>query len=100
MFHQIEGLVADKDIALHLKVYHYLLKPLEAHLDVRPMSYFPLQNHPLKSMSNASCVKAQDVVCSHTGWLEVMGCGMVHPTVFGQTASIPLLHRLCIWYGY
>ena len=49
-------------------------------------SYFPF-TEPSAEV-DVQCVMCEGSgcrVCSHTGWLEVMGCGMVHPTVFEQT---------------
>ena len=59
----------------------------EADLDVRfRPSYFPF-TEPSAEV-DVQCVMCEGSgcrVCSQTGWLEVMGCGMVHPKVFEQT---------------
>ena len=40
-----------------------------------------LQSRALKWMSAARCVAARVAVCKQTGWLEILGSGMVHPRV-------------------
>jgi phenylalanyl-tRNA synthetase alpha chain len=90
MFHQIEGLVVDRDISfadLKGTIITFLNRFFEADLDVRfRPSYFPF-TEPSAEV-DVQCVMCEGSgcrVCSHTGWLEVMGCGMVHPKVFEQT---------------
>ncbi len=86
MFHQVEGLAVDDDISFaDLKgVLSYFVREFfEQDLKVkfRP-SYFPF-TEPSAEV-DISCVFCQGDgcrVCSHTGWLEVLGCGMVHPKV-------------------
>lgn len=86
MFHQVEGLVIDKAIGFgHLKailkqfVQAFFEKPLNIRL--RP-SYFPF-TEPSAEV-DCECVFCEGKgckVCKHTGWLEVLGCGCVHPNV-------------------
>ncbi|MDA9006432.1 phenylalanine--tRNA ligase subunit alpha [Litoricola sp.] len=90
MFHQIEGLVVDRDISfadLKGTIITFLNRFFEADLDVRfRPSYFPF-TEPSAEV-DVQCVMCEGSgcrVCSQTGWLEVMGCGMVHPKVFEQT---------------
>lgn len=87
MFHQVEGLVVDKDVSFaDLKgiVQSFLTVFFEKELAVRfRPSYFPF-TEPSAEVDIA-CVMCEGEgcrVCSHTGWLEVMGCGVVHPKVF------------------
>lgn len=86
MFHQVEGLVVDQGVSMaHLKatVLDFLTAFFETDLDVRfRPSYFPF-TEPSAEV-DVQCVHCQGAgcqVCSKTGWLEVMGCGMVHPNV-------------------
>ncbi len=88
MFHQIEGLMVDKNISMaNLKaVIHYIVKELfgQRGLRFRP-SYFPF-TEPSAEV-DMKCIKCSESsedckVCSGTGWLEIAGCGMVHPNVF------------------
>jgi phenylalanyl-tRNA synthetase alpha chain len=86
MFHQVEGLVIDEDISLaNLKgmlagfAEQYFEKPRG--LRFRP-SYFPF-TEPSAEV-DIQCVLCDGTgcrVCKQTGWLEILGCGMVHPNV-------------------
>ncbi|MGS2722686.1 phenylalanine--tRNA ligase subunit alpha [Porticoccus sp. GXU_MW_L64] len=87
MFHQVEGLVVDKNISMaDLKgtVDQFLKAFFEADLPVRfRPSYFPFTEPSAEvDIQCTNCGGKGCRVCSHTGWLEVMGCGMVHPNVF------------------
>lgn len=88
MFHQVEGLLIDTDVTF-ADLKGVLSEFLQAFFEndqlqtrFRP-SYFPF-TEPSAEV-DIQCVMCEGEgcrVCSHTGWLEVMGCGMVHPTVF------------------
>ena len=87
MFHQIEGLAVDRDISFaDLKgvLTGFLRAFFEADLDVRLRpSYFPF-TEPSAEV-DISCVFCEGKgcrVCKQTGWLEVLGSGMVHPEVY------------------
>ena len=89
MFHQVEGLVVDKDISFaDLKgvVDQFLKAFFEADLPVRfRPSYFPFTEPSAEvDIQCTNCGGEGCRVCSQTGWLEVMGCGMVHPNVFAS----------------
>ena len=87
MFHQVEGLWVDETIsfaALKGILADFMQRFFERHdLNVRfRPSFFPF-TEPSAEMDIA-CVMCSGKgcrVCSHTGWLEVLGCGMVHPNV-------------------
>lgn len=88
MFHQVEGLVVDKDISfadLKGTLDQFLKAFFEADLPVRfRPSYFPFTEPSAEvDIQCTNCGGKGCRVCSHTGWLEVLGCGMVHPNVFG-----------------
>jgi phenylalanyl-tRNA synthetase alpha chain len=96
MFHQIEGLMVDKDISLaHLKfvLLCALRELLSADLELRfRLSYFPFTEPSLEV--DASCPicsgKNPDCkVCKGTGWLEIGGAGMVHPNVLKNVGLEP-----------
>ena len=86
MFHQVEGLVLDEDVSLaNLKgvltafAEQFFEKPRG--LRFRP-SYFPF-TEPSAEV-DIQCVLCDGVgcrICKQTGWLEILGCGMVHPNV-------------------
>ncbi len=87
MFHQVEGLLIDKDVSfadLKGTVRDFLKVFFEKELAVRfRPSYFPF-TEPSAEV-DIQCVICEGKgcrVCSQTGWLEVMGCGIVHPDVF------------------
>ncbi len=87
MFHQIEGLVVDKNIHFgHLKgiVQDFLSKIFERKLDFRfRPSFFPFTEPSAEvDITCVFCSGKGCRVCKTTGWLEVMGCGMVDPNVF------------------
>lgn len=87
MFHQVEGLVVDTDISfadLKGTVDQFLKAFFEADVPVRfRPSYFPFTEPSAEvDIQCTNCGGEGCRVCSGTGWLEVMGCGMVHPNVF------------------
>ena len=89
MFHQVEGLVVDKDISFaDLKgvIDQFLKAFFEADLPVRfRPSYFPFTEPSAEvDIQCDNCRGEGCSVCSQTGWLEVMGCGMVHPNVLSS----------------
>ncbi len=87
MFHQVEGLVVDKDISfadLKGTMDQFLKTFFETDVAVRfRPSYFPF-TEPSAEM-DIQCTQCRGKgcrMCKNTGWLEVGGCGMVHPEVF------------------
>ncbi|MGA2708092.1 MAG: phenylalanine--tRNA ligase subunit alpha [Steroidobacteraceae bacterium] len=86
MFHQVEGLVVGESVSfanlkamLHGFVEQFFERPLGMRL--RP-SYFPF-TEPSAEV-DIECVFCQGAgcrICKQTGWLEVLGCGMIHPNV-------------------
>lgn len=86
MFHQIEGLVVDEGISfsdLKGTVTEFIQKFFEKDLEVRfRPSYFPFTEPSAEvDVQCVHCLGKGCRVCSRTGWLEIMGCGMVHPNV-------------------
>ena len=87
MFHQVEGLWVDERVTFaNLKgvLVEFMQRFLERE-DLRARfrpSFFPF-TEPSAEMDIAcvQCGGGGCRVCSHTGWLEVLGCGMVHPNV-------------------
>ncbi|MEE4245201.1 MAG: phenylalanine--tRNA ligase subunit alpha [Kangiellaceae bacterium] len=86
MFHQVEGLlIDDKTSFADLKgvldefLKHFFEKDLAVRF--RP-SYFPFTEPSAEvDIQCVMCGGDGCRVCSHTGWLEILGCGMVHPNV-------------------
>lgn len=94
MFHQVEGLVVDKGISfadLKGTVTDFLRRFFEKDLDVRfRPSYFPFTEPSAEvDVQCVHCEGAGCRVCSQTGWLEVMGCGLVHPNVLSMSGIDP-----------
>ena len=90
MFHQVEGLVIDAGISFRdLKdaVVGFVQRFYDRDMDVRfRPSYFPF-TEPSAEV-DAQCVHCEGSgcrVCGDSGWLEVMGCGMVHPNVLAMS---------------
>jgi len=87
MFHQVEGLLIDEHSSFaDLKglIEDFLRVFFERKLQVRfRPSYFPFTEPSAEvDIQCVNCGGDGCRVCSHTGWLEIMGCGMVHPKVF------------------
>ncbi|ODN66081.1 phenylalanine--tRNA ligase subunit alpha [Methylophaga muralis] len=87
MFHQVEGLMVDENVSFtDLKgiLADFLQAFFEKPLNVRfRPSYFPFTEPSAEAdIECVICGGEGCRVCSHTGWLEVLGCGMVHPKVF------------------
>jgi phenylalanyl-tRNA synthetase alpha chain len=86
MFHQVEGLVLGENISfanlksmLHTFVEHFFERPLGMRL--RP-SYFPFTEPSAEvDIECVFCSGSGCRVCKQTGWLEILGCGMIHPNV-------------------
>jgi phenylalanyl-tRNA synthetase alpha chain len=86
MFHQLEGLVIDEGITfadLKGTVTDFLQRFFEQDLAVRfRPSYFPFTEPSAEvDVQCAHCLGAGCRLCGQTGWIEVMGSGMVHPNV-------------------
>lgn len=86
MFHQVEGLLIDEDVNfadLKGTIEEFLRVFFEKDLAVRfRPSFFPFTEPSAEvDMQCVMCNGDGCRVCKQTGWLEVMGCGMVHPNV-------------------
>jgi len=91
MFHQVEGFVVDRDVSfadlkglLHDFLQQFFERSLA--LRLRP-SYFPFTEPSAEvDIQCVHCAGTGCRVCGRTGWLEVLGCGMIHPNVFQHVA--------------
>ena len=87
MFHQVEGLLVDKDVTFgDLKgVLTFFLQQVfgsDTILRFRP-SFFPFTEPSAEvDIQCVMCKGAGCRVCGHSGWIEILGCGMVDPEVF------------------
>ena len=87
MFHQVEGLLVDEHVSFaELKgvIYDFLSSFFERELQLRfRPSYFPFTEPSAEvDIQCVMCGGQGCRVCGQTGWIEVLGCGMVHPEVF------------------
>jgi phenylalanyl-tRNA synthetase alpha chain len=86
MFHQVEGMAVGETISfsnlkamLHGFVERFFERPLGMRL--RP-SYFPFTEPSAEvDIECVFCAGRGCRVCKHTGWIEILGCGMIHPNV-------------------
>ncbi len=99
MFHQVEGLLIDEPSNFgHLKglledFLQAFFERDDLSVRLRP-SYFPF-TEPSAEV-DIQCVKCSGAgcrVCSHTGWIEVLGCGMVNPKVLEMSGIDPDTYR-------
>ena len=88
MFHQVEGFLVDEQVSFaDLKgilnaFLHGFFERDDLEVRFRP-SYFPFTEPSAEvDIQCVMCGGDGCRVCSHTGWLEVLGCGMIHPEVF------------------
>ncbi|MFD2114123.1 phenylalanine--tRNA ligase subunit alpha [Thiorhodococcus fuscus] len=87
MFHQVEGLLVDEEVSFaDLKgvLYDFLSNFFERDLALRfRPSYFPFTEPSAEvDIQCVICGGSGCRVCKQTGWIEVLGCGMVYPEVF------------------
>jgi phenylalanyl-tRNA synthetase alpha chain len=94
MFHQAEGLLVDRGIHIgHMRatLEHFVKKLFggEPKFRLRP-SFFPFTEPSAElDMSCLFCGGAGCGTCSQTGWMEILGCGMVHPQVLRNVGIDP-----------
>jgi phenylalanyl-tRNA synthetase alpha chain len=89
MFHQLEGLMIDENINFaDLKglLTQFLQAVFEAPVPIRfRPSYFPFTEPSAEvDMGCQKCKGSGCRICKNTGWLEILGCGMVHPHVLSH----------------
>ncbi|GAA4458469.1 phenylalanine--tRNA ligase subunit alpha [Rurimicrobium arvi] len=85
-FHQCEGLYIDKGVSfadLKQTLYHFVTEMFGPDTKVRfRPSYFPFTEPSAEmDISCTVCGGKGCSLCKHTGWVEILGCGMVHPNM-------------------
>ena len=85
-FHQVEGLYIDDSVSfadLKQTLYFFVQEMFGNEMKVRfRPSYFPFTEPSAEmDISCLICGGEGCNVCKHTGWVEILGCGMVHPNV-------------------
>jgi phenylalanyl-tRNA synthetase alpha chain len=94
MFHQVEGLFVDKDVSLAdlkgtLQAFTQKIFDENAKVRLRP-SFFPFTEPSVEvDISCFACNSDGCRLCSQTGWIEIMGAGMVDPAVFTMSGFDP-----------
>ncbi len=86
-FYQIEGLVVDRDISVaHMLYFLKTMLAAALHRDVEVRlrhSYFPFVEPGFElDLRCSACTGKGCSVCKQSGWIETLGCGLVHPKVF------------------
>ncbi len=101
-FQQIEGVYVDKGIhAGHLiaTLKTFLQEYYGQELDVKTQPfYFPFTEPSFEfAMSCPFCRKKGCNVCSYSGWIEILGCGMIHPNVLKEAGIDPNVFTGFAW---
>ena len=93
VFHQVEGLLVDEEVTfadLKGTIHHFVRECFGEETDVRfRSSYFPFTEPSAEVDIGCIFCEAGCRVCSETGWLELMGAGMVDPNVFEASGVDP-----------
>lgn len=98
MFHQVEGFMVDTDIAFSdlkgvLQLFIRMIFSAETPVRFRP-SFFPFTEPSAEvDMGCIFCSGKGCRVCKQTGWLEILGAGMIHPRVFEYVGYDPDVYR-------
>ena len=103
-FYQLEGIYVDKDIhagnlitTLKTFLQEYYGKELE--VKTQPF-YFPFTEPSFElTLSCPFCEKKGCNVCSYSGWIELLGCGMIHPNVLKEAGIDPNEYTGFAWGG-
>jgi phenylalanyl-tRNA synthetase alpha chain len=105
IFHQVEGLYINENVSfagMKQALLYFAIEMFgpETKIRLRP-SFFPF-TEPSGEMdiSCSLCSGKGCNVCKYTGWMEIMGCGMVDPNVLDFCGIDSSKYRLCIRYGY
>lgn len=101
-FYQFEGVYVDKGVhagmliaTLKTFLESYYGKSLE--FRTQPF-YFPFTEPSFEfALSCPFCDKAGCHICSNTGWIELLGCGMIHPNVLKMAGIDPEVYTGCAW---
>ncbi|MFM2189632.1 MAG: phenylalanine--tRNA ligase subunit alpha [Bacteroidota bacterium] len=94
LFHQVEGLYIDKNVSfadLKQTLLHFAKEMFgaDSQIRLRP-SYFPFTEPSAEMDVSCNICSGEGCnVCKHTGWLEIMGCGMVDPQVLSNCGIDP-----------
>lgn len=101
-FYQVEGVYVSKDVTvgnLIATLQEFLNEYYGKQLDVRMNPfYFPFTEPSFEiALSCPFCDKAGCKVCSYEGWIELLGCGMIHPNVLRAADIDPDVYTGFAW---
>ncbi|MGI6484482.1 MAG: phenylalanine--tRNA ligase subunit alpha [Candidatus Dojkabacteria bacterium] len=101
-FHQIEGIYVDENVSLGnmiATIKEFLQRYLETDLEVRIQpSFFPFTEPDCEFVISCPfCKKVGCSTCGNSGWIELMGCGMIHPNVLRQADIDPNKYSGFAW---
>ena len=97
-FYQLEGLAVDEDISLAnlkgtLEIFFKKFFKRDVAIRFRP-SFFPFVEPGVEvDISCEKCGGKGCAICKRSGWIEVMGAGMVHPNVLNAARVNPLIYQ-------
>ena len=101
-FYQIEGVYVDKKVSMShmfatIKAYLEAFFETTLEFKIQP-SYFPFTEPDAEFVISCPfCKKKGCSVCKHTGWIEIMGCGMIHPHVLDEGGIDPKKYSGFAW---
>jgi phenylalanyl-tRNA synthetase alpha chain len=93
-FHQVEGLYVDKNVSfadLKQTLLHFAREMFgeDTKIRLRP-SYFPFTEPSAEVDISCTVCKGKGCnICKYSGWVEILGCGMVHPNVLTNCSIDP-----------
>lgn len=101
-FYQIEGIYVDEGISIanmQATIKEYLEKYLEKDLEVKMQpAYFPFTEPDMEFVISCPfCDKRGCSSCGNSGWIELMGCGMIHPNVLIAAGIDPETYSGFAW---
>lgn len=101
-FHQLDGFYIDKSVTfadLLSMMDEFMAKLFGPTVKTRfRPSYFPFVEPGMEVDVNCTSCKGSGCrLCKHTGWLEILGCGMIHPNVLKQASIDPEIYSGYAW---
>lgn len=101
-FYQLEGVYVDKGVHVGMLISTlktFLQEYYQQELDVKTQPYyFPFTEPSFEfAMSCPFCAKKGCSVCGHSGWIEILGCGMIHPNVLREAGIDPEVYTGFAW---
>lgn len=103
-FYQYEGIYVDKGVhagMLMATLKTFLQEYYQKDLDIKTQPfYFPFTEPSFEfALSCPFCDKAGCNVCSYSGWIELLGCGMINPNVLQMAGIDPTVYTGFAWGG-